>query len=327
VLRSALVLSSLTGRPFHLTGIRARRSRPGLAPQHLHAVRVFRELCDATCSGDEEGSSELSFFPGSVHSGSYRVDVGTAGSVTLILQAMTLPLALAEGSSDIDLRGGTHVPWSPPFPYIESCWNPLLKELGIELHVELEGAGFYPRGGGHVIAQVEGGAKLQPLRLLERGALMGVDVVSAASEVLPGHVRQRQASRAQAGVRAAGCEASVQLVKLPPGSPGSIVAITGRFEKTRVTTSALGARGKSAEQVGEEAASAFRDFLHRPGAVDGHLADQLVLPLALAPGPSELTTVRVTRHLETNVATIRAFVDRSVEIAGKIGQPGRVVIG
>ena len=326
VLRTALALSVVTGRPFHLTGIRARRKRPGLAPQHLHAVRVFRELSGATCTGDTEGSSELSFSPGAVRSGSYRVDVGTAGSVTLILQAMALPLALAEGRSEIDLRGGTHVPWSPPFNFIESCWNPFMHELGMELHLELERAGFYPRGGGRIIARIDGGAKLKPLHLVERGSLRAVEIVSAAAIQLPAHVRQRQASRAHVGVRSAGCQASVQLVKLPAGSPGSVVAITGWFEKTRVTTSALGARGKSAETVGEEAASAFRDYLNRPGAVDEKLADQLVLPLALASGPSELTTVRVTRHLETNVETIRAFVDRPLEIVGGLGQPGRVLI-
>lgn len=326
VLRTALALSVVTGRPFHLTGIRARRSRPGLAPQHLHAVRVFCELSGATCTGDTEGSSELSFSPGEVRSGSYRVDVGTAGSVTLILQAMALPLALTEGSSEIDLQGGTHVPWSPPFNFIESCWNPFMRELGTELHVELERAGFYPRGGGHIIARIEGGAKLGPLQLIERGPLRAVEIVSAAATALPAHVRQRQASRAHAGVRSAGCEVSVQLVKLPAGSPGSVVAITGRFEKTRITTSALGARGKSAEAVGEEAASAFRDYLNQPGAVDGKLADQLVLPLALASGPSEFTTVRITQHLKTNVETIRAFVDRSVEIVGGLGRPGRVIV-
>jgi RNA 3'-terminal phosphate cyclase (ATP) len=327
VLRTALALSVVTGRPFELTAIRARRSRPGLAPQHLHAVRVFRELSGATCAGDTEGSSELSFEPGAARAGSYRVDVGTAGSVTLILQAIALPLALADGSSAIDLRGGTHVPWSPPFNFIESCWNPFMRELGVELDVRLELAGFYPRGGGHVVARIEGGAKLKPLELTERGRLKSVEIVSAAATVLPSHVRQRQASRAHAGVRSAGCEASVQLVKLPSGSPGSVVAITGRFERTRVTTSALGARGKSAEAVGEEAAAEFREYLNRPGAVDGKLADQLVLPLGLAPGPSVYTTTRITEHLETNVETVRAFIDRPMEIEGRLGQPGRVVIG
>ena len=326
ILRTALALSVISGRAFRLTEIRARRPRPGLAPQHLQAVRVFCELSGASCSGDREGSLELVFSPGPVRPGAYRVDIGTAGSVTLVLQALAAPLALAGSSSQVVLRGGTHVPWSPPFNYIESCWLPFMRQAGFELDVELERAGFYPKGGGEVVARIEGGAKPKALQLIERGELKAVEIVSATTPTLPAHVRQRQASRAQVGVRSSGCDPFVQLVKLPAASPGSVVAITGRFEKTRVTTSALGARGKSAESVGEEAAAAFRDYLDRPGAVDERLADQLVLPLALAPGSSELTTVRVTEHLRTNVEVIRTFVDRSIEIVGDLGQPGRIVI-
>jgi RNA 3'-terminal phosphate cyclase (ATP) len=124
----------------------------------------------------------------------------------------------------------------------------------------------------------------------------------------------------------AGHEVFVQLMELPAASPGSVVAVTGVFERTRVTATALGARGKSAEAVGEEAAGAFRSYLDRPGAIDERLADQIVLPLALAKGPSEVTTVRVTEHLRTNVEVIRAFVDRAVEIEGELGEPGRVIV-
>jgi RNA 3'-terminal phosphate cyclase (ATP) len=291
----------------------------------LHAVRVFRELSGASCRGDEVGSREVVFSPSAVRPGSYHVDIGTAGSVTLVLQALALPLALAEASSEVVLRGGTHVPMSPPFNYIESCWLPFMRKLGFEMDVELERAGFYPKGGGRIVARFEGGAKPKPLQLIEPGSLQALEIVSAAAG-LPAHVRQRQASRARSGVQAAGRDASVQLVKLEARSPGSVVAISGRFDETRVTTSALGARGKSAETVGEEAAARFRFYLERPGAVDERLADQIVLPLALAPGFSEVTTVRVTEHLRTNVEVIRAFVDRTLELEGELGEPGRFVI-
>ncbi len=325
VLRSALVLSAVTGLPFRVEGIRARRPNPGLAPQHLQAVRIFREVTGGTCKGDELRSEVLQFVPGKVRHGSYRVKIGTAGSVTLVLQALAIPLALVRGTSELVLRGGTHVSWSPCFNYVESCWLPFMTRLGFQLDVQMERAGFYPKGGGELKARIEGGTDVQPLRLEEPGELGSVQIVSAAAK-LPGHVRHRQASRARVGVQAAGVQPSVHLVELQALSPGSVVAITGIFGKSRVVTAALGARGKRAESIGEEAAAAFCSFIDRPGAVDEHLADQIVLPLALAPGESVFTTVRVTRHLVTNVEVIRKFLDRKIEVEGAVGEPGRVRI-
>ncbi len=323
VLRTALALSVLSGRPFRMTGIRARRSNPGLAPQHLQAVRAFCQLSQASCRGDKQGSRELDFEPGPVRSGSYAVDIGTAGSVTLVLQALALPLALAEGASEISLRGGTHVPWSPPFNYIESCWLPFMTRIGVRMEIELERAGFYPKGGGQVSVRIRGGSRLRPLSLIERGELRAIEIVSAAAR-LPTHVQQRQAGRARAGVQAAGVAPAVQLVEMKAASPGSVVAVTGVFDKTRVVASALGARGKSAEKVGQEAAAAFRFYFDRPGAVDEYLADQMVLPLALAEGASEITTVRMTQHLRTHVEVIRAFLNCKIELDGELGAPGRI---
>jgi RNA 3'-terminal phosphate cyclase (ATP) len=326
VLRTALVLSAVTGRSFHLVNIRGRRRKPGLASQHSHAVRVFRDLCGAESRGESQGSQELHFAPGRTKSGSYQVDIGTAGSTTLILQALAIALASVEETSEVVLRGGTHVPWSPPFNYIESCWLPLVSRVGLSLDVRLDRAGFYPKGGGLVSARIHGGASLRGLNMTERGALRSIHIVSAAAR-LPGHVRNRQAGRARAGVQAAGVRPSVHLVELEALSPGTVVAITGVFDETRTVASALGARGKPAETVGEEAATAFRFFLERTGAVDAFMADQLVLPLVLARGSSEFTTVRVTEHLKTNVAVIRSFLDRRIDVEGEIGTVGTVKIG
>jgi len=326
ILRSALALSVVTGRPFRLAGIRAQRPNPGLAPQHLHTVRAFRDISGASCRGDELGSGELSFEPGRPRAGSYRIEIETAGSVTLVLQALHLPLAFAPGPSELYLRGGTHVPWSPSFNYVESCWLPIMARLGLRLDLRLERAGFYPRGGGRVSARIEPAERVQPLELMERGTLLALEVVSAAAG-LPGHVRQRQASRARVGVQAAGVAPSVQLVELAADSPGSVVAVNAVFQNTRVTTSALGARGKPAESVGEGAAAAFRFYLGRPGALEEHLADQILLPLALASGSSVFTTVRVTQHLLTNAEVIRDFLERRIDIQGAVGEPGTIRIG
>jgi RNA 3'-phosphate cyclase len=325
VLRSALALSVLSGRPLHLRGIRARRSNPGLAAQHLHAVRALREVSQAGCRGDQLGSRELFFEPGPPRAGSYAVDIQTAGSVSLLLQAVFLPLSRAGEASDLLLRGGTHVPWSPPFNYLETCWLPFMGALGLRIQITLERAGFYPRGGGRVAARIEPIERIQPLQLTERGRLLSLQVVSAAAG-LPGHVRQRQAARARVGVQATGVRPAVQLVDLAADSPGSVVAVSGIFEHTRVTTSALGARGKPAESVGREAAAGFRFYLDRPGALDEHMADQILLPLALAAGGSVFTTVRVTHHLLTNAQVIRSFLEREIAIEGSLGEPGRVEI-
>lgn len=326
MLRTALSLSVVTGRAFEIQNLRARRRNPGLAPQHLHTVRVFREISDAHCRGDEPGSMELSFVPGTARAGEYEVKIPTAGSVTLVLQAVSLPLALQAGDSRLRLEGGTHVPWSPPFNYIESCWLFFMERLGLSIEAKLERAGFYPRGGGLIEAHFRGSARLTPLRLTERGELRALEIVSMASR-LPPHIRQRQASRARTAVLGAPMPPAVQLMQVPAASPGSVVAITGVFDATRVTTSALGARGKPAERVAEEAAYAFNEFLERPGAVDPYLADQLLLPLALAEGASEYTTTQVSQHLVTQAEMLRMFLERKVEVRGLVGEPGRVLIG
>lgn len=325
VLRTALALSVVTGRGFHIDGIRARRSNPGLAPQHLQAVRIFREVSQATCEGDEIGSQALRFLPGPVKRGAYRVDIGTAGSVTLVLQALAIPLALAEGSSEIALHGGTHVPWSPPLDYVLGSWLPSMSRIGIRMEIRSERSGFYPKGGGEVRARIEGGAQPRALRLIERGALRSLEIASAAAR-LPSHVRDRQARAARRGLQGLGMTPSVRFVELEAVSPGSVVAVMGVFENVRVVASALGARGKRAEVVGEEAASAFRFYIGRPGAADRYLGDQLVLPLALADGASTYTTVEVTQHLVTHVEVIRAFLSRKIDVEGELGEPGRVSI-
>jgi RNA 3'-terminal phosphate cyclase (ATP) len=189
----------------------------------------------------------------------------------------------------------------------------------------MERAGFYPKGGGEVRGRIEGATQIRSLRLEGPGELRAVKIVSAAAK-LPGHVRQRQAVRARVGVEAVGVRPAVHLVELQASSPGSVVAVSGVFENVQVVTTALGARGKPAESVGEEAAAAFCAFIDRPGAVDEHLADQIVLPLALAAGESVFTTTRITRHLVTNVEVIRLFLDREISVEGDVGDPGRISI-
>jgi len=328
VLRTSLALSAITGRPVTIEGIRAGRPRPGLAAQHLAAVRAAAEVSGARVEGARKGSTALSFEPAGVRPGRYRLDIGTAGAATLVLQTVVLPLALAPGSSDVRVTGGTHVPWSPPYHYLELQWAPVLRELGVHLDLALEAAGFYPRGGGRVRALVTPArAPLRPLRRVDRGALVRIEGL-AGSARLPGHVTERMARAAREGLGGLGCPVEVGRVRLDAPSPGAFLVLRATCEGATLTVSALGERGKPAEQVAAEAVSELRRVLGTGACTDPHLADQILLPLALARGESELTTARVTRHLTTNAWVIRQFLpDALIEVEGEEGGPGRVRVG
>src|SRR5262245_3061068 len=181
VLRSSLALALLTGRPFHLRNVRARRSKPGLQPQHLKSVQAAAEIGQAKVKGASLGSCDLVFEPGPVRGGAYRFDIGTAGATGLVLHTVYLPLALrGEGPSEVTLIGGTHVTHSPSFHFLDATWRPYLERLGLQIGLRLDRPGFYPRGGGCVRAFVQPCPALQPLTLLERGPI-GVTGASAVA--------------------------------------------------------------------------------------------------------------------------------------------------
>ena len=325
VLRTSLALSIITGQPVAIERIRAGRPRPGLAAQHLAAVRAAAEVGRARVEGARKGSTALSFEPAGVRPGRYRLDIGTAGATTLVLQTVALPLALAPGASEVRVTGGTHVPWSPPFHYLELQWAPVLREVGVDVTLTLEAAGFFPRGGGRVRALVTPAKRsLRPLRRVDRGALVRVQGL-AGSARLPGHVTERMARAAREGLAGLGCPVRVDRVRLDAPSPGAFLVLRATFEGATLTASALGGRGKPAEQVAAEAVSELCRMLGTGACTDPHLADQVLPPLALARGESEITTARVTRHLTTNAWVIRQFLpDVVIEVDGDVGAPGRV---
>jgi RNA 3'-terminal phosphate cyclase (ATP) len=323
VLRSALTLSLLTGRPLRLTRIRARRDPPGLAPQHRMAVQAAARVAGAVVKGDDIGSRVLEFVPGNVTPGGYEFDIGTAGSTSLVLQTVLLPLALAPGPSNVRLRGGTHVPWSPCFHFLDWHWRVMLGRLGLHFLLCMIQAGFYPPGGGVVQATIPGGARIGGLELRHRGRLLSIRGLSAAA-CLPMEIAERQRSQALQRLQGLDCPVDIAVEQLPAPSPGTVLALLAQFEHGQACFSALGARGKRAERVADEAADELLRFLARDGAVDRWLADQLLLPLAVARTPSEFTTSAVTGHLLTNADVIRAFLPASIEIDGAAGEPGTV---
>lgn len=334
VLRTSLALSAITGQPVCIEQIRAGRRKPGLRPQHLTAVRALAKVCDAELEGAKLNGQMLTFVPRTQpKAGTYTFDVaqvakgGSAGSVALLFQAVLLPLALAEGTSQLTLRGGTHVAWSPPFDYLKRVYLPTLARAGIAAKVNIRKWGWYPIGGGEMQATVEGlsGAAPSSLTLDRRGTRLRVRGLSASSN-LPKHIRTRQERAALQALRSHGVHARVDVIDGPSKGTGTVVFVWAEFEEVLAGFTSLGERGKPAERVAEEAVQGLLEFLPADGALDKHLADQMVLPLALAGGASRFTTTAVTGHLLTNAWVVNRFFPGSVRVEGDEGGPGRCTI-
>ncbi len=329
ILRTALSLSLLTGREARVERIRAGRRKPGLQTQHLAAVRAAAAIGQAETEGGSLGSQTLSFAPGQVTPGSYAFDVaeerGSAGAATLVAQTLLLPLALAShGQSTITIRGGTHVPWSPPYQHLEHVYLPMLARLGIAATASIERWGFYPVGGGQITVRVSGGQRPQAVDFLERGRLVSVHGVSAVGN-LPMHIAERQARRAEAVLKGRGLSPRIRVLSAPCQGQGTAIVLWTEFEHVVCGFSALGERGKPAERVAEEACAELLAHLDSDTGLDPRLADQAVLPLALA-GGGRFTTSRITQHLLTNCWLIAQFLPVRFAIEGSEGEPGRVEI-
>ena len=325
VLRTALSLSLMTGRGVRLINIRARRPRPGLKPQHLLAVRAAAAIGRARVEGAEPGSQTLVFEPSDLVPGDYRFDIGTAGSVSLVLQTLLVPLALAAEGSRVTVTGGTHVPWSPCHHYLDLHWRRFTDRAGYRFDLEMERAGFYPQGGGIVHAAVGRAPDLSPLCLEARGALRRIHGFSAVAK-LPGSIAERQRDRALARLSGRCEDLSLECRSLPAVSQGTVLLLIAEFEHTQACFQALGERGKPAERVADEAVDALEAFLAGDGAVDARLADQLLLPLVPVRGESVLRTAQVTRHLVTNAGVVERFLPGTVTVEGDVGGPGIVRI-
>ena len=323
VLRSALALSMITGQSIRLSHVRARRPQPGLKPQHLKAVEAAAQICSARVEGAAPGSQALLFEPGLVKAGDHVFEIGTAGSTSLLLQTLWLPLAFADGPSRLVLGGGTHVPWSPCFHYLQWQWLPRLAEIGYRLECSLERAGFYPRGGGRIHAAIAPARHLSPLHFGERGRLVRVRGLSAVAN-LDRSIAERQRSQALARLAASGVPVEIETAEVAAASPGTFIILQAEFETGRCCACALGARGKRAERVADEAVDELLADIAAGGAVDPWLADQLLLPLAFVPARSEFTVSSVSGHLLTQAELIKRFLPVEITVAGAAGQAGRV---
>lgn len=321
ILRTALSLSMITGRAVRLLNVRVGRPRAGLLPQHLSAVRASARISEAEVSGDQIGSTELMFTPRSPPMpDAYTFDVaeiaerGSAGSVTLLLHTLAVPLALAPGPSSLVLRGGTHVEWSPPFDHVTESFVPALRAAGMNLALELKHWGWFPVGQGEIVCRIEGRPAStgpqdgwpRPLELLARGPLRQISGRAVAAN-LPAHIPQRMADCARASLTDLGVPVDISALRVNAACPGAGIFLLARYDAAAAGFSAYGRLGKPSEEVAEEAVTALRQHHASGAAVEPHLADQLLLPLAVAAGPSVFTIARPTGHLLTNAWAISQF--------------------
>lgn len=322
ILRTSLSLSAITGHPIRINNIRAGRDKPGLAAQHLTSVRAAATICRAKVRGDAMGSMTLEFIPGSaVQVGNYTFDVSearegrSAGAVAMVLQTVLLPLVLANGNSQVILRGGTHVNYSPSMTYIQEVYLPMLHRMGVQVEMQINTWGWYPQGGGEVKLSVSSDKlstawlrerNLNGINLLKRGDLQQVRGLAVVTQ-LPSHIPQRMASRAENILREEQLKVAVQPIHAKGVAPGAGLFLTAEYENSLAGFSGLGRIGLPAEKVAEIACEEFLKF-HEIGApVDEHLGDQLLLPAALASTRSEYRVAVVSTHLTTNASIIELF--------------------
>jgi RNA 3'-terminal phosphate cyclase (ATP) len=310
LVRTAVALSAVTGKDIRVTNIRKKRPNPGLKQQHLKALETAARICEARISGLFPGSTELSFAPVEIRGGKYDIDIGTAGSITLLLQCIMPALPFAKEEVELTVKGGTDVAWSPTIDYLQHVTFRALEQLGYSGSVTLKEHGYYPKGGGKVSAFFEP-CRLQGFNFLkEEEEIRGI---SHASN-LPAHVPLRQADSASTRLTEAGYSSQIETQSFEVSSTGSGITLWTGY----IGGSALGERGLPAEKVGKCAADEIIPELRAGASVDMHLADQLIPYMALA-GNSSYTVRELSLHAATNIWVTEQFLDVKFRIKEKEG--------
>ncbi len=311
ILRTSLALSLVTGKPFVIENIRAKREKPGLLRQHLTAVNAAVEVGKARVDGNAIGSSRLYFAPSTTRPGTYHWAVGTAGSATLVLQTVLPCLLTASGTSEILLEGGTHNPYAPPFDFLVRTFLPIINRMGPMVTARLNRPGFYPAGGGRFTVSVVPAASLARIELMERGEVIAREGRAVVSQ-LP-----RRIAETEIGVLRArlswdpSCFRIEEVVE--PRGPGNVLVCAIESRNITEVFTGFGERGLPAERVGASTADEVREYLSAGVPVGRHLADQLMVPMALA-GGGRFRTLPLTRHSMTNIDVVEQFVEAKVNV-------------
>jgi len=332
IVRTAIALSALTGKPVKLNKIRDKRPNPGLQAQHVVAVKAVAAICNAETTGLIQGSQELTFTPHGYAAGQLSFDVGTAGSIPMILQALMPGAAYAPNKVTVNLTGGTDVRWSPTIDYVRLIQLPLLQQMGYRATIQLQRRGHYPKGGGQVSISVDPPRILKAVSLLERGELLGIEGISHSVR-LPSHVAQRQANAAKEKLNVDGfTNVNVATETYPPNqdphiAPGSGITLLAKFSNgTIVGSDSLGERGKPAEAVGADAATKLIAELASKAPVDRHMGDILIPYMTVAEGRSTIQVSEITMHTLTNIKVAEMVAGVKFDVEGELHRPGRMAV-
>ncbi len=329
ILRTTLSLASVLKKEVQIQDIRKGRKVPGLQPQHLTCVDACKEITDAEVEGNKLQSLALRFSPKTIKGGKFIFDVakikGSAGSVSLVLQSILLPLLFVEKPSEVVIKGGTHVSWSPAFTYLQQVFFPTIRKMGCEVNGKIAKWGWYPKGGGEVTFLINPLEKFLPLNLLERGKLLKLSGISSVSN-LPISIAKRQRDQAYRILKEKKFSSEIELVDAPSLGKGTFFFILAEFENSLAGFSSLGEIKKRAETVAEEACEQFFEFMESNAALEKHLADQLIPYLSLTGDKSSFTVSSVSQHLLTNIWVVKNFLPVRIEVEGKEGEKGKILI-
>lgn len=317
ILRTAISLSAVTGNEVRISNIRAGRPNPGISPSHVTSIEAVAELCDAEVDGLFAGSKKIVFKPNPLTGGTFDLDVGTAGSISLVVQSCLLPAAVSKSRVNLVIKGGTDVRWSPPIDFMRLVHLPILARFGPTCDLDINSRGFYPEGGGEVAVEISPVAKLSGLDLGERGAVLSIDGCACAQN-LPEHVTSRMRHSVLKNML------DFKNIRVDSDirrglSTGAGIVLAATCENSVIGESALGAKGVKSEVLGENCSSDLKETLHTGASVDQHMLDQILPYMALAEGNSRILAEELTSHAETNIWVIERFVEKRFSIKEKNG--------
>lgn len=316
IIRTAISLSALTGKSVKINNIRAKRTPPGLKAQHLTGVKAVAELCNAKLSGAEVGSTEITFEPGKINGGTYDWNIGTAGSITLVIQALMPAMLFSKKDFSVSITGGTNVTTSPPIEYFQHIFCDFMHKMGAKLKLDIMQYGFYPKGGGRIKLRVCP-AELKPIEILERGELKQTDIQDsiASKDLENAKVAERQVIGFKKEFGKSNYK-KIVTAYVETLSTGSCIHAHNSYENCKIGSEALGERGKKAEIVGEECAQKLKKEIEFDSTLDEHMLDQIIPYMAILGGTFKFG--KLSSHAETNIWVAEKFLPVKFEIKGNV---------
>lgn len=316
ILRTSLAFGCIMQEPIRIYNIRKNRKNPGLATQHLSGLMAVARICRGRVEKGSLGSQEIIFYPGELEGGEFNFDMGTAGSISLFLQAILLPSIFSGKGVSCTISGGTDVRWSPPMDFVRWILAPTIRRMGAGVHMDLIERGFYPKGGGRVHFRLDRSKGLEALDLSSRGKFKSIKGI-AHCQNLPAHIPERERIGALEVLKDYSPEIEIQVTN--GLSPGTGITLWAEFGKSVMGASSLGEIGKPAEKVGREAAENLLKEMETGATGDIYLADQILPFMALAKGTSRMLVRKISGHIETNIEIIEYFLGKRFEIKNQVG--------